>query len=81
MNRSGEEDQGVGRVNNDGKRIDHHIHSPLLNAAALNPEPVQADVARVRARLPMEAGEGVRPSTCRACRPSDPRPSHTEVRT
>ena len=53
MNRSAEEDQDVGRENNDGRRIDHHLHNPLLsthtidvsNAAALNPEPVQVDVA------------------------------------
>ena len=53
MNRGAEEDQDVGRENNDGRRIEPHIHNPLLsthtldvsNAAVLNPEPVQVDIA------------------------------------
>ena len=52
MNRGAEEDQDVGRENNDGRRIEPHIHNPLLsthtidvsNAAGLDPEPVQADI-------------------------------------
>ena len=53
MNRGAEEDQDVGRENNDGRRIEPHIPNPLLsthtldvsNAAVPNPEPVQVDIA------------------------------------